>query len=336
METTVITPLQCPNVLLIQEFVKRIAPYSNQALIREAVQKLPRYPIVSLNDINLLLQRWNCSTRMFKVSLASLQQLDFPLLSFLKGFENDQYFIIITAVSDEFVSYFSPYGGETVESFDQFTTKWSGALLRAVPHSLDSTHGIVEEDTESLLRKNYLQNHIRTYDHFLSDDTCDYIIQYCEEKNLFVRSEVEAHANESYVSADRTSYSAGIRERQNPHFKAILEKVSDLLNVPVNFIENLQCVKYSKGQQFKPHFDAGASNHRIHTMLVYLNDDFSGGETFFPELNLKVEPQKGRALYFLNRIDQSILLQSAHAGLPVANGTKYGCNIWVRNQPAVP
>ena len=37
------------------------------------------------------------------------------------------------------------------------------------------------------------------------------------------------------------------------------------------------------GQEYRPHFDAigNADNQRVLTFLVYLNDDYEGGETDF-------------------------------------------------------
>jgi hypothetical protein len=92
---------------------------------------------------------------------------------------------------------------------------------------------------------------------------------------------------------------------------------------------NIQKVK-----RFNPHLDTNSKLNRKHTLLVYLNDNFSGGETYFPELMLKVSPSTGKALHFLNEDrNGKIIPLSLHAGLPVQNGVKYACNIWVKNRP---
>ena len=51
------------------------------------------------------------------------------------------------------------------------------------------------------------------------------------------------------------------------------------------------------------------------TLLVYLDDDFDGGATDFPEQGETVTPRAGDALWF-----QHALL---HAGRPVTRGTKH-------------
>ena len=42
------------------------------------------------------------------------------------------------------------------------------------------------------------------------------------------------------------------------------------------------------------------ANDRIATALVYLSDDFIGGETIFPAHNLTIRPQQGTALLFVH------------------------------------
>eukprot|EP00891_Asterochloris_glomerata_P005789 jgi/Astpho2/5789/fgenesh1_pg.00080_%23_48_t len=69
---------------------------------------------------------------------------------------------------------------------------------------------------------------------------------------------------------------------------------------------------------------------RQFTVLIYLNDDYTGGETDFPELNVRVKPARGKGVLFLN-VDSSYGEHplSRHAGLPVTSGTKYIANQWI-------
>ncbi|GAB2799089.1 hypothetical protein GCM10027275_51110 [Rhabdobacter roseus] len=337
METlTQTSSTHCPNVSVMQQFIQALGP-ANRATVRQLVEQTPRYPVVSLNDFNGLLQKAGFETLAFRAKVPHLVQLDGPLLGYLKSELDDApYFVVIRGVEGERVRYFSPYAGNVQEPLAAFAAKWTGALLLAkYPEECAGTL-FEAQDKESAAVEEYRSQHIRLYDDFLTPAECRYIIRYAEENRLFNRSEVEYNQDQGTVSSERTSYSASLTKlRNDPCLKPIYERVSDWLKVPQTYIEHLQCVRYSAGQQFKPHYDAGPTNHRVHTLLVYLNDDFEGGETFFPELNEKVLPRRGRALYFLNRRDGEVILQSAHAGLPVQHGTKYGCNIWVRDRPAV-
>jgi hypothetical protein len=74
--------------------------------------------------------------------------------------------------------------------------------------------------------------------------------------------------------------------------------------------------------------------HRLYTFLIYLNDDFEGGGTDFPRMNLCIKPKKGKAILFQN-IDErfDLIPESLHAGCPVTSGTKWVANKWIRVWP---
>jgi hypothetical protein len=92
----------------------------------------------------------------------------------------------------------------------------------------------------------------------------------------------------------------------------------------VGFNERLRFYRYDPGQLFDWHrdgyFERPSGERSLITVLVYLNDDFTGGETSFdePELKLgilKIAPRTGLALFF----DHPLL----HKGEPVESGRKY-------------
>jgi predicted 2-oxoglutarate/Fe(II)-dependent dioxygenase YbiX len=81
----------------------------------------------------------------------------------------------------------------------------------------------------------------------------------------------------------------------------------------------LRIYRYEPGQQFGLHQDQGYSgpdgSRSLLTLMLYLNDDFDGGETDFPEQETRVVPRTGSALWF-----QHMLL---HSGARVTRGIKY-------------
>jgi predicted 2-oxoglutarate/Fe(II)-dependent dioxygenase YbiX len=76
--------------------------------------------------------------------------------------------------------------------------------------------------------------------------------------------------------------------------------------------------RYQPGQHFGLHQDQSyfgeGGTKSLLTLMVYLNDDFEGGETDFPEQQQTIIPKVGSALLF-----QHMLL---HAGNRVTRGTK--------------
>ena len=81
----------------------------------------------------------------------------------------------------------------------------------------------------------------------------------------------------------------------------------------------LRIYRYHPGQRFGLHGDQSYEREdgarSLLTLLVYLNDGFTGGETDFPEEQRRVVPVTGQALLFQHMV--------LHEGLPVLEGTKY-------------
>lgn len=81
--------------------------------------------------------------------------------------------------------------------------------------------------------------------------------------------------------------------------------------------ERLRFYRYELGQRFEWHYDGAferPSGERSKlTFMIYLNDDFEGGETSFE--NVTIVPRQGMALFFVHQI--------RHKGQPVTRGRKY-------------
>ena len=122
---------------------------------------------------------------------------------------------------------------------------------------------------------------------------------------------------------------------ESPAIHALCRRLAEASGTDVSQGEPLQVLRYSAGQEYKPHFDAidQTENQRVLTFLVYLNDDFQGGETEFLSTGLKVKGGKGDGLLFRNA-DQSGQpdLNSRHAGLPPTGGIKYLASRWIRQR----
>lgn len=102
--------------------------------------------------------------------------------------------------------------------------------------------------------------------------------------------------------------------------------------------EPLQVLRYSPGQEYRPHLDAlpNQDNQRVLTVLVYLNDAYEGGETSFTRTGLKIAGKLGQGLLFRNALPGgSADPKAEHAGLPVRSGQKFIASRWIRERPPV-
>ena len=98
--------------------------------------------------------------------------------------------------------------------------------------------------------------------------------------------------------------------------------------------EPLNILRYTPGQQYKPHHDGTGSDNvsvRNLTALIWLNDGFEGGETDFPKIKVRVRGSIGDMLVFRNvmMIDEPDA-RMIHAGLPVTKGVKWMASRWIR------
>ncbi|MGA2778052.1 MAG: 2OG-Fe(II) oxygenase [Steroidobacteraceae bacterium] len=162
-------------------------------------------------------------------------------------------------------------------------------------------------------------------------------------------STVATGADSNAIVEHRSSDSMFFRLGETPLIAALDERLSAIMNSPVDHGEGLQVIRYGVGAQVTPHFDFLMPSHgdneqslrrsgqRISTLVVYLNDVESGGETVFPEAGVTVCALRGQAIYFeyCNSANQLDPL-SVHAGAPVLEGEKWALTKWMRQRPFVP
>ncbi len=99
--------------------------------------------------------------------------------------------------------------------------------------------------------------------------------------------------------------------------KQCLRNYESQYNVCMNYMESINFVKYTPNQHFSVHTDHGFSYVCTISCVTYLNDDYDGGELYFPNFEIEWKPEFGDSIFF-----PSTFLY-AHASKPVLSGTKY-------------
>jgi len=129
---------------------------------------------------------------------------------------------------------------------------------------------------------------------------------------------------------------------QNPSVHALIEKISDRLKNIIQDRWNLtvtatmpSIVKWSPGQLQWPHADkelhegenAGKPNDFPYYdigSVIYLNDDYEGGQLYFPKQGIEYSPEPGSAYFFPGD------LHYIHGVKEIISGTRYTCPLfWI-------
>jgi prolyl 4-hydroxylase len=174
---------------------------------------------------------------------------------------------------------------------------------------------------------------------FLSKDQCDQVIEKIDEDR--VPSGLLAPSKDPEF---RTSESCNLRIT-DPINRQVEDKINALTGIPVRQGETIQGQRYAVGQQFKPHHDffyksepywpeqERSGGQRTWTAMIFLNEPEAGGQTYFPQANVRVTPRTGNLLIW-NNLDEfgEPNPYSLHTGCPVEAGVKYVITKWYRER----
>jgi hypothetical protein len=191
-----------------------------------------------------------------------------------------------------------------------------------------------------------IDENVGVFENVISPEMCKYIISAVDKVNMWKKAKTVGEANDQ-VSAERSP-------RQNEIFMISgfngLEALDRFLNqvftkcaqeyirsygltmqgAGITRDEGYQILRYRTGGYYKPHIDYSSnidSNNGQDTVrtlsgLIYLNEDYEGGEIEFTALSKKIKPTRGSVVFF-----PSIYTHS-HTSCPIKSGTKYGIVTW--------
>ncbi|HEY0342726.1 MAG TPA: 2OG-Fe(II) oxygenase, partial [Steroidobacteraceae bacterium] len=118
--------------------------------------------------------------------------------------------------------------------------------------------------------------------------------------------------------------------------------------IPTRNMEAPAVLHYDVGEQITEHFDfvdpqtpnyaqeLARNGQRVVTFLVYLNDDYEGGETGFPTLGFTHKGRGGEGLFFVNALpDMQPDLRMLHTGRPPTRGEKWIVSQFIRSRETI-
>ena len=190
------------------------------------------------------------------------------------------------------------------------------------------------------------------FPNFFSKIECEKIISLAKLRGGMKSAETLDASNvslSSYNPNSRTSKTRFIGDEEDALILEVSNVVAELTEQPLENQEMMQVAMYQRDGKFDEHYDAcdstpevcakfnrGSSN-RLATLLVYLNDDFGGGQTTFTRLTppITINPVAGKAIMFYDTaLDTGeIIKESMHKAEKVTSGEKWICTKWVHTLP---
>jgi hypothetical protein len=86
--------------------------------------------------------------------------------------------------------------------------------------------------------------------------------------------------------------------------------------------EGVQILKYEPGEYYHEHIDSGPQVKRIHSCVMFLNDEYEGGEISFPRQELDFKGETGDIIFFPSNFTHP------HIAKEVKSGVKYTAIMW--------
>ncbi|KAL1162550.1 hypothetical protein V6Z11_A07G208500 [Gossypium hirsutum] len=129
-------------------------------------------------------------------------------------------------------------------------------------------------------------------------EECDHLITLAKDK-LEKSMVVDNESGDSIKSEVRTSSGMFLQKARDEVVADIEAMIAAWTFLPAENVESMQIIHYENGQKYEPHFDyfhdkanQELGGHRIATVLMYLSDVESGGETVFPNAEGKLSQPK--------------------------------------------
>ena len=186
---------------------------------------------------------------------------------------------------------------------------------------------------------------VRVFQRFATDTVCAWLIEQARPglKRALIYDPV---GGKDVADHMRTNSAAGFDLVHADLVQAVVQwRMSAAVGVPVQHMEGPTVLHYAIGEEITNHYDfvnpripnyqaeIAQRGQRIITFLVYLNDDYEGGETDFPELGLRYHGAKGDGLFFTNALRNGEPdLRMVHAGLPPKDNEKWLMSQFIRNR----
>lgn len=183
---------------------------------------------------------------------------------------------------------------------------------------------------------------------YVATPQCKFLVEYADKADSKPLGILDHEKSNAY-GFEQFSTNTSIRDTEmviyddtimNGLVEVVRHAVENLINpffdVSVQSAEIPQVLKYNVGGHYAEHVDSEALWHNVHenkiewkkvidrdiSILLYLNDDYEGGELVFPNQHITIKPKAGMLVAFPSNH------HFVHGVNPVTKGTRYAMVTW--------
>ena len=159
---------------------------------------------------------------------------------------------------------------------------------------------------------------IKVINNFLSEEECKNFVTFLKTKEVTVTPIQWDH---EFKPIATKKFYPSIKESIK-YIDPVKDELEKAFDVKVNS-KSAAVVRWDEGDKLELHVDdLGTTDYNHMATLIYLNDDYEGGEIYFPTHGISLKPKAGDLLMFPGN------MHYAHGVTPVMSGYRYTIPMW--------
>ncbi len=151
---------------------------------------------------------------------------------------------------------------------------------------------------------------------FLDHEKCKEIVELAERDIHWVKAYVGHYQDDQLIGRRLDLEARDVEVGQLPHdlniylsgySQSISSAIAQNYSIPNLKVEDFMFSKYMPGCHIKAHSDTGVySTSRVVTAVQYLNEDYDGGNLFFPDMGVSIRPERGDLILFWSEYNHGV------------------------------
>jgi hypothetical protein len=158
---------------------------------------------------------------------------------------------------------------------------------------------------------------INVFENFLNDEDYNYLYEEC------LNSEWSENYRQN-LRKDKTILSNNAKQIFKNVANILSNKIKEIYNVDVSISSEPFLIRWDMGSEMGEHIDDFSVFHYHFAAILYLNDNYSGGEICFPDYNLTIKPKGNSLVLFPGNKYYS------HEVLKNTSGERYTMPMWFK------